>query len=66
MFDSNVTLLKIIWRLESRQSFRLNKMIVRNNDIDRRIQAIRLALAYATASCQQHEHAVLARSQPSH
>ena len=25
MFDTNVTLLKIIWRLESRQSFRLTK-----------------------------------------
>ena len=39
MFDTNVTLLKITWRLESRQSFRLNKLLVRNNDIDRRIKA---------------------------
>ena len=39
MFKTNVTLLKIIWRLESRQSFRLNKMFTRNNDIDRRIKA---------------------------
>jgi len=39
MFDTNITLLKIIWRLESRQSFALNKKIVRNNDIDRRIKA---------------------------
>mmetsp|Transcript_65952 Transcript_65952/g.130803 ORF Transcript_65952/g.130803 Transcript_65952/m.130803 type:complete len:281 (-) Transcript_65952:642-1484(-) len=39
MFDTNVTLLKIIWRLESRQSFRLTKMLTRNNDIDRRIKA---------------------------
>ena len=36
MFDSNVTLLKITWRLESRKSFALNKMITRNNEIDRR------------------------------
>mmetsp|Transcript_19565 Transcript_19565/g.59209 ORF Transcript_19565/g.59209 Transcript_19565/m.59209 type:complete len:722 (+) Transcript_19565:164-2329(+) len=36
-FDTNITLLKIIWRVESRQSFRLNKMLVRNNEIDRRI-----------------------------
>jgi len=36
-FDTNITLLKIVWRLESRQSFRLNKMLVRNNEIDRRI-----------------------------
>ena len=25
MFETNVTLLKIVWRLESRQSFRLTK-----------------------------------------
>jgi hypothetical protein len=39
MFATNVTLLKIVWRLESRQSFRINKLLVRNNDIDRRIKA---------------------------
>jgi len=39
MFETNVTLLKITWRLESRQSFRLNKLLVRNNDIDRRLKA---------------------------
>ena len=32
MFATNVTLLKIIWRLESRQSFRLTKMLTRNNE----------------------------------
>jgi len=36
MFDHNVTLLKINWRLESRKSFALNKMLTRNNEIDRR------------------------------
>jgi hypothetical protein len=36
MFQSNITLLKINWRLESRKSFALNKMITRNNEIDRR------------------------------
>jgi len=36
MFDTNITLLKITWRLESRKSFALNKMITRNNEIDRR------------------------------
>ena len=35
MFDTNITLLKINWRLESRKSFALNKMITRNNEIDR-------------------------------
>jgi len=39
MLETNVTLLKIIWRLESRQSFRLTKMLTRNNDIDRKIKA---------------------------
>ena len=39
MFDTNVTLLKITWRLDSRQSFRINKLLVRNNDIDRRIKS---------------------------
>ena len=38
MFDKNITLLKIVWRLESRQSFRLTKMLTRNNEIDRRIK----------------------------
>lgn len=33
MFDYNVTLSKIIWRLESRKSFPINKLIVRNNTI---------------------------------
>lgn len=36
MFNYNMTLLKINWRLESRKSFALNKMITRNNEIDRR------------------------------
>lgn len=36
MTSTQVTLLKIVWRLESRQSFRLTKMLTRNNEIDRR------------------------------
>ena len=39
MFEKNITLLKIVWRLESRQSFRLTKMITRNNEIRRRINS---------------------------
>ena len=35
MLLAQVTLLKIVWRLESRQSFRLTKMLTRNNEIDR-------------------------------
>ena len=37
-FETNVTLLKIVWRLESRISFSLNKKLTRNNEIDRRIK----------------------------
>jgi hypothetical protein len=33
LFDYNVTLTKIIWRLDSRKSFAINKLIVRNNTI---------------------------------
>jgi len=36
MFDHNITLLKIIWRLDSRLSFRLNKALTRNKEILRR------------------------------
>ncbi len=33
LFDYNVTLTKIIWRLDSRKSFAINKLLVRNNTI---------------------------------
>ncbi len=33
LFDFNITLTKIIWRLNSRKSFAINKLIVRNNTI---------------------------------
>jgi len=39
MFEFNITLQKINWRLHSRQSFALNKLISRNVDINRRIAA---------------------------
>ena len=39
MFNTNTTLTKIIWRLESRQSFALNKLITRNGEIERRLKA---------------------------
>jgi len=39
MFEYNVILQKINWRLHSRQSFALNKLISRNVDINRRIVA---------------------------
>jgi len=36
MFNYNVTLLKIFWRLESRKSFAINKFLTRNGEIERR------------------------------
>jgi len=39
MFEYNIQLQKINWRLHSRQSFALNKLISRNVDINRRIAA---------------------------
>ncbi len=38
LFDYNVTLTKIIWRLDSRKSFSINKLIVRNNTIFKWLQ----------------------------
>jgi len=35
-FDHNTTLLNIVWRLESRQSFKINQCITRNKEIERR------------------------------
>ena len=37
-FEYNVHLLKITWRLNSRQSFTINKKIVRNNEIQKRLK----------------------------
>jgi len=39
MFEKNVTIRKITWRLDSRKSFAINKLIVRNNDIHRRVSS---------------------------
>lgn len=36
MFDHNISILNIIWRLDSRLSFRLNKALTRNKEILRR------------------------------
>ena len=37
--DRNVTLLKITWRLDSRKSFSLTKLLNRNNEINRRLKS---------------------------
>jgi len=37
MLEHNITLKKIGWRLHSRQSFRINNQITRNNEIERRL-----------------------------
>ena len=69
MFNTNVTLLKIIWRLESRQSFRLTKMLTRNNDIDRRIKTSKEYESLMPASALPFTPEMLAqvlRTPPSH
>jgi hypothetical protein len=38
MLEHNITLKKIVWRLHSRQSFRINNQITRNNEIERRLK----------------------------
>jgi len=38
-FETNVFLLKINWRITSRQSFAINKCLTRNNEILRRLKA---------------------------
>lgn len=38
-FEYNTSLLNIIWRLESRQSFKINQQITRNKEIQRRLAA---------------------------
>ena len=69
MFDSNVTLLKITWRLESRKSFALNKMITRNNEIDRRKKcgmAYHDLLPAALKGCDEGKENVPAHSSDKH
>jgi len=38
-FEYNTSILNIVWRLESRQSFKINQQITRNKEIQRRIAA---------------------------
>lgn len=38
MFDTNVTLLKLTWRVDSRKAFALNGLVTRNNEINRRLK----------------------------
>lgn len=38
-FEYNTALKNIVWRLESRQSFKINQQITRNKEIERRLKA---------------------------
>ncbi len=51
MFDYNVTLTKIIWRLDSRKSFAINKLLVRNNTIQKNLLEKRDVSALIPAHC---------------
>ena len=39
MLNTNTTLTKITWRLQSRQSSALSKLLTRNSEIERRLKA---------------------------
>jgi hypothetical protein len=51
MFDFNVTITKIIWRLDSRKSFAINKLLVRNNTIQKNLSENRDVSAMLPAKC---------------
>jgi Ran GTPase-activating protein (RanGAP) involved in mRNA processing and transport len=51
MFDYNVTLTKIIWRLDSRKSFAINKLLVRNNTIKKNLEEGRDVSKIIPAHC---------------
>jgi hypothetical protein len=55
MFDYNVTLTKIIWRLDSRKSFAINKLLVRNNTIRKNLDENRDVSKIIPARCNMPE-----------
>jgi hypothetical protein len=55
MFNYNVTLTKIIWRLDSRKSFAINKLIVRNNTIKKWMGEGKDVSTQVPASCNVPE-----------
>ena len=60
MFEYNVTLTKIIWRLDSRKSFAINKLLVRNNTIKKNIEEKRDNSKYIPEHCNISELRVAA------
>ena len=55
MFDYNVTVTKIIWRLDSRKSFAINKLLVRNNTIKKNLEENRDVGNLIPANCNVPE-----------
>lgn len=51
MFDYNVTLTKIVWRLDSRKSFAINKLLVRNNTIFKNLSQNRDVTSLIPGKC---------------
>ena len=51
MFEFNVTLTKIIWRLDSRKSFAINKLLIRNNTIAKNLQENRDVNSLIPSKC---------------
>lgn len=59
MFDFNVTLQKIIWRLNSRKSFAINKLLVRNNTIKKWVCESKSVQSILPAKCNVADISVL-------
>jgi hypothetical protein len=63
LFSYNVTLTKIIWRLDSRKSFAINKLLVRNNTIIKWLSESKDVSSLVPASCNIPELAQVAANE---
>jgi hypothetical protein len=63
LFNYNVTLTKIIWRLDSRKSFAINKLLVRNNTIMKWLSESKDVSSLVPSSCNIPELAALAANE---
>ncbi len=59
MLDFNVTLQKVIWRLNSRKSFAINKLLVRNNTIKKWVCENKSVKSILPAKCNVADISVL-------
>ncbi len=59
LFDHNITLTKVIWRLNSRKSFAINKLIVRNNTIKKWVNEGKSVKSILPGQCNVSDLSVL-------